>query len=388
MDQLLDYSPSNISFEIRLGKQSTSHLQLHNIADDDIAYKVKTTQLKRYCVRPNAAILRAGEKIQVELVQQACKTEPFDLHDCKDKFLLQVVRLDAIEVPCSNVQDVWKFAPQASIVKVKFIVQLQMAPPEQPTPKDESATPAISALPAVGSKPSDPATPELAASEPSPTAPVLPQSPPRSPVMPSETRQSNQSLPPVVHPSPASPSVTEQQGTTQIESDATPSKTDPSASRDGDAPIEIPTPAIASSSSQKSQSEQHTTEKQTTEAEPAPASTSKDDVDYKSIEYARDRVLNIRTAPKISLASPERSEKQRIAVERAGELVRTINIRQTHIDALNKELTEAKHKLSDAQIAVQPAHDVRYEVNESARVPFAQICLMAVISGALLQFLV
>lgn len=96
----------------------------------------------------------------------------------------------------------------------------------------------------------------------------------------------------------------------------------------------------------------------------------------------------MRPAPKVSPPPLDRSTRQRVAVERAGELVRVINMRKGDIDTLKSELAEARHKLSDAHMATRPAYDVRYEVNESSRVPFAQICIMAVISGALLQLLV
>lgn len=96
----------------------------------------------------------------------------------------------------------------------------------------------------------------------------------------------------------------------------------------------------------------------------------------------------MRPAPKVTPPSLDRAARQRVAVERAGELVRVINSQLGDIDKLKTELAEARHKLSDAEMATRPAYDVRYEVVESAKVPFAQICIMAVISGALLQLLV
>lgn len=158
-----------------------------------------------------------------------------------------------------------------------------------------------------------------------------------------------------------------------------------------------PAPAAASSTAVKSAPASAVTQPAKTPPQIPAASSSlntvpspvdNEDVDYKSTAYARSRALHVRPSPKVELPVLDQPTRQRIAVERAGELVRVINAREKNLEAIRLELAEARHKLSDAQMATRPAYDVRYEVNEAARVPFAQICIMAIISGALLQLLV
>lgn len=96
----------------------------------------------------------------------------------------------------------------------------------------------------------------------------------------------------------------------------------------------------------------------------------------------------MRIAPKIDVQKLQKAARQRIAIERAAQLTTIITQRQSDIDAIKLELREARHRLSDARMATTPAYDVKYETNDNASLPFAQIVIMAVISSALLQLLV
>ncbi|RZC71518.1 hypothetical protein C5167_034678 [Papaver somniferum] len=71
-------------------KQSSSSLQLTNKTDEYVAFKVKTTNPKKYCVRPNTGIVLPGTTFVVTVTMQAQKEAPQDMQ-CKDKFLLQSV---------------------------------------------------------------------------------------------------------------------------------------------------------------------------------------------------------------------------------------------------------------------------------------------------------
>lgn len=113
-----------------------------------------------------------------------------------------------------------------------------------------------------------------------------------------------------------------------------------------------------------------------------------DDIDYQSPEYCRSRLLNMNVTPAMTIPETDRAFQQRIAIERAGELVREINSKSKQIVTLNEQLVEARHRLSDARMATRPAYDVRFEVVESSRVPVPQLVIMAVISVALFGLLV
>jgi hypothetical protein len=102
----------------------------------------------------------------------------------------------------------------------------------------------------------------------------------------------------------------------------------------------------------------------------------------------RARVLAGAAAPVVVVAPLSEYAAQRSAVERAGELMRQIMEKDASISTVEAELAEARHKLCDARMAVLPAFDVKYEVDENARVPLPQIAVMAAISGAVLKLLV
>ncbi|GAU20742.1 hypothetical protein TSUD_231570 [Trifolium subterraneum] len=73
---------------VELKKQISSSLQLSNKTDSYVAFKVKTTNPKKYCVRPNTGVVLPRSTCDVIVTMQAQKEAPPDMQ-CKDKFLLQ-----------------------------------------------------------------------------------------------------------------------------------------------------------------------------------------------------------------------------------------------------------------------------------------------------------
>lgn len=77
-----------------------------NSSSGPLAFKVKTTAPKLYCVRPNASIIQPGESIKVSIILQAFSQPLGKDYKCKDKFLI-------VALPClqgsdpSNVSDYW-----------------------------------------------------------------------------------------------------------------------------------------------------------------------------------------------------------------------------------------------------------------------------------------
>ncbi|XP_059633944.1 vesicle-associated protein 1-3 [Cornus florida] len=87
---LLNIQPSELKFPFELRKQSSCSMQLTNKTDQYVAFKVKTTNPKKYCVRPNTGIVLPGSSCNVTVTMQAQKESPPDMQ-CRDKFLLQSV---------------------------------------------------------------------------------------------------------------------------------------------------------------------------------------------------------------------------------------------------------------------------------------------------------
>ncbi|VVB06778.1 unnamed protein product [Arabis nemorensis] len=77
--------------EVELKKQSSCSMQLTNKTTTKyVAFKVKTTNPRKYCVRPNTGVVLPGDSCNVTVTMQAIKEAPMDMQ-CKDKFLVQTV---------------------------------------------------------------------------------------------------------------------------------------------------------------------------------------------------------------------------------------------------------------------------------------------------------
>ncbi|CAD6250102.1 unnamed protein product [Miscanthus lutarioriparius] len=86
--ELLGIDPIELRFPFELNKQISCTLQLTNKTDKQVAFKVKTTSPKKYCVRPNNGMVAPRSKANVVVTMQAQRDVPPDMQ-CKDKFLVQ-----------------------------------------------------------------------------------------------------------------------------------------------------------------------------------------------------------------------------------------------------------------------------------------------------------
>ncbi|XAR63204.1 hypothetical protein NMG60_11023061 [Bertholletia excelsa] len=86
--EFLSIEPQELQFPFELKKQISCSLILTNKTDSYVAFKVKTTNPKKYCVRPNTGIVLPHSTCDVIVTMQAQKEAPLDMQ-CKDKFLLQ-----------------------------------------------------------------------------------------------------------------------------------------------------------------------------------------------------------------------------------------------------------------------------------------------------------
>lgn len=86
--ELLEIEPRELKFTFELKKQSSCSVHLVNRSNEYVAFKVKTTSPKRYCVRPNTGVILPRSTMDFTVTMQAQKTAPPDMQ-LKDKFLIQ-----------------------------------------------------------------------------------------------------------------------------------------------------------------------------------------------------------------------------------------------------------------------------------------------------------
>lgn len=79
---------------------------MHNPNSTPVAFKVKTTAPKLYCVRPNSGRIEAGQDVEVQVLLQALKEEPPAEFKCRDKFLVQSTAITP-ELESTNITNLW-----------------------------------------------------------------------------------------------------------------------------------------------------------------------------------------------------------------------------------------------------------------------------------------
>lgn len=136
-NELVTVQPGELKFPFELKKQSSCSLQLVNNTDNHVAFKVKTTSPKKYCVRPNTGVVPPKATCDVTVTMQAQKEAPLDMQ-CKDKFLVQSV----IAPPGATLKDItsdmFNKEPGKVIEENKLRV-LYVPPPQLPSTILESS---------------------------------------------------------------------------------------------------------------------------------------------------------------------------------------------------------------------------------------------------------
>ncbi|KAH1068450.1 hypothetical protein GYH30_006133 [Glycine max] len=135
--ELLHIQPQELQFPFELRKQISCSLQLSNKTDNYVAFKVKTTNPKKYCVRPNTGVVMPRSTCDVIVTMQAQKEAPPDMQ-CKDKFLLQSV----VASPGATTKDITPemFNKESGhdVEECKLRV-VYVAPPQPPSPVQEGS---------------------------------------------------------------------------------------------------------------------------------------------------------------------------------------------------------------------------------------------------------
>lgn len=135
--ELLLIEPTDLQFPIELKKQISCSMHLTNKSDNYVAFKVKTTNPKKYCVRPNTGVVIPHTTCDVIVTMQAQKEPPTEMQ-CKDKFLLQSV----VVSPGTMAKDITpemfnkESGNQVDECKLKVVY---VQPPQPPSPVREGS---------------------------------------------------------------------------------------------------------------------------------------------------------------------------------------------------------------------------------------------------------
>ncbi|MCJ1232199.1 phosphatidylinositol-binding protein scs2 [Varicellaria rhodocarpa] len=109
----VELDPPELGFRRPFTQEVTQVLRLRNPNNDPVAFKVKTTAPKQYCVRPNSGRIDPGGTIEVQVLLQAMKEDPPLDARCRDKFLVQSVAISK-EQDLPNVSTVWQNIEKAA----------------------------------------------------------------------------------------------------------------------------------------------------------------------------------------------------------------------------------------------------------------------------------
>ncbi|KAK6466050.1 hypothetical protein DFJ63DRAFT_333430 [Scheffersomyces coipomensis] len=109
----MEVSPPTLEFTGTFTKQTTEYLSLSNTTDVPLAFKVKTTAPKLYCVRPNASIINPGDSLKIAIILQGFSQSLPKDYKCKDKFLL-------VSLPCPELQDASKVGDSWAQLESEF----------------------------------------------------------------------------------------------------------------------------------------------------------------------------------------------------------------------------------------------------------------------------
>ncbi|XP_076912794.1 vesicle-associated protein 1-1-like [Bidens hawaiensis] len=140
--ELLNVEPLDLKFPFELRKQISCSLQLSNKTENHVAFKVKTTNPKKYCVRPNTGLVMPRSTCDVTVTMQAQKEAPPDMQ-CKDKFLLQSVVVSSGLATKDITPEMFSKQPGRVVEECKLRV-IYLPPPQPPSPVLEEPNEGIS----------------------------------------------------------------------------------------------------------------------------------------------------------------------------------------------------------------------------------------------------
>ncbi|KAJ0162984.1 Vesicle-associated membrane protein-associated protein C16G5.05c [Colletotrichum tanaceti] len=134
----VDIEPSELSFRRPFTVEVSQILRIKNPNQTPIAFKVKTTAPKQYCVRPNSGRVEPGQDVEVTVLLQAMKQEPPLDTKCRDKFLVQSVPITA-DKEFASIANILDQTDKSSVIERKIRVNWLTADDQSPNPASASA---------------------------------------------------------------------------------------------------------------------------------------------------------------------------------------------------------------------------------------------------------
>ncbi|KAK6217189.1 MSP domain-containing protein [Colletotrichum tabaci] len=134
----VDIEPSELSFRRPFTVEVSQILRIKNPNQTPIAFKVKTTAPKQYCVRPNSGRVEPGQDVEVTVLLQAMKQEPPLDTKCRDKFLVQSVPITA-DKEFASIANILDQTDKSSVIERKIRVNWLTADDQSPNPPSASA---------------------------------------------------------------------------------------------------------------------------------------------------------------------------------------------------------------------------------------------------------
>ncbi|KAF8634128.1 hypothetical protein AX15_001060 [Amanita polypyramis BW_CC] len=129
---------TSLGFHRPLTQLAKRSLTITNNNAQPIAFKVKTTAPKLYCVRPNSGRVDPGHSVEVSVMLQAMNEEPPPSAKCKDKFLIQSTLITP-EKETLSLQDLWA-VPEGADESTKVYQQklrvIYLPPEGEPLPDE------------------------------------------------------------------------------------------------------------------------------------------------------------------------------------------------------------------------------------------------------------
>ncbi|KAK4456955.1 PapD-like protein [Cladorrhinum samala] len=139
----VEIDPSELGFRRPFTVEVSQVLKIRNPNSSPVAFKVKTTAPKQYCVRPNSGRIEPGHEVEVSVLLQAMKQEPSPDARCRDKFLVQSVTITA-DQEFNNIQQIWDGVEKSAIQERK--IRVNWLPAQEDGRADAVSTPARRSL--------------------------------------------------------------------------------------------------------------------------------------------------------------------------------------------------------------------------------------------------
>ncbi|KAL2262462.1 hypothetical protein VTK26DRAFT_1246 [Humicola hyalothermophila] len=134
----VEIEPLELGFRRPFTVEVAQILKITNTNNAPVAFKVKTTAPKQYCVRPNSGRIEPGRHVEVSVLLQAMKQEPPLDAKCRDKFLVQSVTITS-DLDFSPVSEIWDSVPKSAVQEKK--IRVSWLPPADEGRLQPTATP-------------------------------------------------------------------------------------------------------------------------------------------------------------------------------------------------------------------------------------------------------